>query len=117
MKKNAYLSEMINDWNDGAELTRGEQLVLNEYYRSMQEGYPQLVINSICWEQDRDQIIETLRASGLKSFIFADTSSASMETLFDFTTAGFKVSAPIKYNKANPTEWDKDRIGLVIKIK
>lgn len=111
--KNLYLENLLKSEEKPS---RGAQAVLMSYQNSKREGYKYLVMNYIVWEVEREEVVNTLRESGIKTFIFSDSSTASMETMVYFIKAGFKVVGTESCSRKNDTIWDKPITGLKIKV-
>lgn len=92
-------------------LLRGVQTAINCYENSIRHNYDYIVIND-GWESDAEIIVNYLRNSGVKNFIFDDTSTEATRMLKKFVRCGCKVVDVIIYQN---DEYDK-RDGLLIEL-
>lgn len=71
----------------------GASKAYHAWMESVRFGEDELEMNDFLWEREVHDFVETLRAAGLKSFVYTNSSSAVMENIHALVAEGCKLDS------------------------
>ena len=115
-KENArpYFEAMHEQAENGKEFSNGANKAYWNWRYSVCQG--EVVMTDFLWEKDVHDFINTMRAAGVGSFIFANSSSALMSNLHGFVKEGCEIGklVSIERDVMGDGKWIEKQEGIRI---
>lgn len=115
MKNFKNLTNLINKPSD--EYTQAERYIIRAYHAAQYRNCDTLVFDSIVWDKDIVELIDTLKANNVKSFYYCIGASGQVGILAAIINNGYKLAGSTevpehKHQFNEPTT----ETGLVFKL-
>lgn len=108
--KNEYLDNLIENIKAGKNVPHGAAEIARTYYSSNKRGFSCITWDDVMWEDDVENIVETLRAAGVNELYITNQASNMLDVYLMLDELGLKLRGVVRL--ANPQyKEDMERWG------
>lgn len=109
--KNEYLDNLIASAEEGKQLSAGERDVAWAYKRSAENGFDVITWGECMWENEVEDVVQTLRAAGINDLYVTSQASNMLGVYLMLDEQGLKLQGVVRLEnpqyKADMERWGR----------